>query len=180
MNNHQLDSLLRHMVGDSFGGVWASDQLPQVKQLFRYPVYMIVNTHPSHMPGEHWLAMTLEGENVGTFFDSFGFPPNFSHYPKSILQFLEKQCKTILHHNCQLQNVLSTACGQHCVFYLCKRASGLSYEDVLSLYQDDVIKNDATVTNFVKKYQRCERRHKDTHFNHSVCSLQMFKDCYKM
>ena len=56
MNNHQLESLLRHLLGDAFCGVWASDQLPLLEQTFRLPAYMIVNTHPGHEPGEHWLA----------------------------------------------------------------------------------------------------------------------------
>ena len=176
MNNHQLESLLRHLLGDAFCGVWASDQLPLLEQTFRLPAYMIVNTHPGHEPGEHWLALTVEEDGKGTFFDSFGFPPDFSHYPKSILQFLQKRCDTIFYHNRSFQHILSTTCGQHCVYYLCQRARGLSFENVLSLYGEDVLSNDEKVAYFVKKYQRCIMLQKAQSFHHTVCSLQMFLD----
>lgn len=180
MNNHELEGILRHLLGDSFCGVWASDQLPLLRQSFRLPAYMIVNTHPAHEPGEHWLALTLEEGQKASFFDSFGFSPEFSHYPKSILEFLKKRCETISYHTHQFQHTLSTTCGQHCVFYLCHRACGLSFENVLSLYHDDFTRNDSMVSNFVKKYQRCMRQQRAASFHHTVCSLQMFKDCYKL
>ena len=44
-----------------------------------------MNTHPSHMPGEHWLALTLEENGQATFFDSYGLPPDFAHYPSGIV-----------------------------------------------------------------------------------------------
>lgn len=86
MNNHQLGSLLPHLLRDVFCGVWASDQLPLLNPSFRTPAYFIVNTHEGHWPGEHWLALTLKEDGEATIFDSYGFPPDFSHYPSSILQ----------------------------------------------------------------------------------------------
>lgn len=109
MNSHQLESLMTGIVGDAFCGVWASDQLPLLTSSFKTPAYLVVNTHPAHEPGEHWLALTLEEDGTATFFDSFGFPPHFSHYPKHILQFLKDRSGTILYHNRQLQHTLSSA-----------------------------------------------------------------------
>ena len=180
MNNHELDSLLHHLLGNLFCGVWACDQLPLLTQTFSKPAYFIVNTHPSHMSGEHWLALTLEENGQATFFDSYGLPPDFSHYPSDIVSFLNDRSLKILYHNRQLQNTLSVVCGQQCVYYLCQRACGLSLQQVLSSYDDDVHKNDAMVSNFVKKYQRCIKKHNGTSFHHGACSLQMFKDCHKL
>lgn len=171
---------MRGLTGDVFCGVWPSDQLSHLRQSFTPPAHFIVNTHPSSKPGEHWLAITIEDDNTATFFDSFGFPPDFAHYPRCILNFLEKRSNKILYHQTQLQDVLSTTCGQHCVFYLCHRACGLSFEKVLSLYDvDDVTKNDEMVSNFVKKYQRCMKNRKSDCFYHTVCSFGMFKDCHR-
>ena len=36
-----------------FGGVYASDQLPET---VRYPCAMVLNTDPADEPGEHWVA----------------------------------------------------------------------------------------------------------------------------
>ena len=181
MDNHQLERLLHHLIGDTFHGVWACDQLPALSQTFNLPAYFIVNTHPSYMPGEHWLALTLEEDGSATFFDSYGFPPDFAHYPASILQFLESRSKKLHYHNRQLQHTFSIVCGQHCVFYLCHRACGLSYNNILELYHaDGVYKNDRMVSTFVNKYQRCVARNRSESFHHSVCSLKMFKDCYHL
>ena len=180
MNNHELESLMHHLLGDLFYGVWASDHLPLLKRTYRGPAYFIVNTHPSHMPGEHWLALTLEENNQATFFDSYGFPPDFDFYPSSIVSFLKDRSSKILYHNRQLQNTLSLVCGHHCVYYLCHKACGLSVHEILATYGDDVYNNDVMVFDFVKKYQRCIKKRASCSFNHGTCSLQMFKDCYKL
>lgn len=99
---------------------------------------MMVNAHAGHEPGEHWLALILDEDGGATFFNSLGSPLDFRHYPNSILKFLENRCETILYHTRQLQHFLSMAFLQHCVYYLCHRACGLSIENMLSLYQDDV------------------------------------------
>lgn len=176
MDNVQLENLLHSLLGDVFCGVWASDQLPMLNPSFRTPAYFIVNTHPAHMPGEHWLALTLENGGIATFFDSYGFPPDFDHYPPSILQFLEKRSKNIEYHDVQLQHHMSTVCGQHCIYYLCHRACGLSFDQVLSLYNDDVIKNDFMVYDYVRKYQRCIRNKINGPSKQGCCFLQCFKD----
>ena len=118
MDNHQLENILHRVLGDTFCGMWASDQLALLTREFQTPSYFIVNTHPSHLPGEHWLALTLEEDGSASFFDSFGFPPDFSHYPSSILEFLENCAEKILYHKRQLQHPLSMVCGQHCVFFI--------------------------------------------------------------
>lgn len=174
MDSLQLQSLLQGLLRDVFCGVWPSDRLPSLTSGFRLPAYFIVNTHPAHMPGEHWLALTLEKDGEATFFDSYGFPPDFSHYPSSILNFLEKYSKTIKYHHTQLQHPLSSFCGHHCVYYLCHRACGLSFEQVLELYEDDVMKNDLKAYSFVKKYQRCIKKPART-VKQGNCSFQFFK-----
>ena len=165
---------MHRVLGDVFCGVWASDQLPLLTRSFTPPSYFIVNTHKGHQPGEHWLSLTLEEDGTGTFFDSFGFAPDFNYYPRSILQFLENRSSKILYHNLQLQNPLSDACGQHCVYYLYHRACGLSFQQVLSLYDDDAIKNDLEASNFVKKFQRCIRN-RSKFCQQGACSLETFK-----
>lgn len=175
MDNLQIESILNRLLGDVFCGVWACDLLPSLNPSFRTPAYFIVNTHPAHMPGEHWLALTLEKGGEATFFDSYGFPPDFDHYPSSILQFLENRSQNINYHNRQLQHPLSTVCGQHCIYYLCQRACGLSYQQTLSLYSDDVIKNDQMVYDFVRKHRLKNKINVVP--KQKNCSLQRFKDC---
>lgn len=174
MNNQQLEKLLTSVTGDVFCGVWASDHLPLLTQHFPLPAYFIVNTHPGHRPGEHWLALTLEKDGTATFFDSYGFPPDFHYYPSSILQFLKKRADKILYHDRQIQHPLSVACGHHCVFYLSHRFRGLSFDQVLSLYSEDAIKNDRKATALVKKFRCISGRGGARFCHHASCSMESF------
>ena len=179
MKSHQLESLLHDLLGDMFCGVWASDQLHYLTRSFQPPAYFIVNTHPAHLPGEHWLALTLEKEDTATFFDSFGFSPDHAFYPPEILAFLRHRSKRILFPTKQLQHPLSFACGHHCVFYLYQRAKGLSLEQIFNLYSDgeEGTENDDLVMEFVRSYQHCIRNHSCGSSQDGACSLQMFRDC---
>ncbi len=140
MNTGELEALLSRLLGNLFCGVWASDEIKTL-QIISLPAFYIINTHPRHLPGEHRLAITVEEGGKATFFDSFGFSPDFDYLKASC--FLENQrgIKSIFYHNRQLQHALSVVCGQHCLYYLCKRACNLSYKDVLYHYTDNVIKN---------------------------------------
>ena len=59
MNTQELEGLMSRLIGKQFCGVLACDELPMEKWKVR-PAMFIVNTHPKNMPGEHWLAVTLE------------------------------------------------------------------------------------------------------------------------
>uniref|UniRef100_A0A1A8C6A0 Uncharacterized protein n=2 Tax=Nothobranchius kadleci TaxID=1051664 RepID=A0A1A8C6A0_NOTKA len=177
MDNHELDGILSSLLGDYFGGVYASDQLSTVPKNIRLPAYFVVNTHPVHLPGEHWLALAVEQNGLGTFFDSYGLSPEFKYYPENILNFLTERCSRIQYQDCQLQSFASDRCGQHCVFFLCHKACGLSLKQILSKYHKNVDKNDAMVYHFVKKFSNCIKRH-DVYFTQVNCTLEMFKECH--
>ena len=168
INNHHLEKLLRKVLGDVLCGVWASDQLPSLTRSFALPSYFIISTHEGHQPWEHWLSITLEEDGTGTLFYSYGFSPDFDYYPGSILHFLENHSDRILYHKLQLQHPLSRVCSQHCIYYLYHRFCGLSFEQVLSLYDRDVVKNDLESCAAVKKFQSCTSSNK----NNSSCGVQ--------
>lgn len=174
MNNLQLERLLQRIMGNVFRGVWACDQLPLLTRCFPLPSYFIVNTHKGDQPGEHWLALTLEKDGTATFFDSYGFPPTFEYYPPSILHFLKDRAEQILYHDRQLQHPLSVACGHHCVYYLYHRARGMSFQQVLSLYDKDAVKNDLEATALVKRFSRTCKSGESTFCHHNACSMETF------
>ena len=55
-----------------FKGVYPLDLIPSVKKM---PSAIIINTHPSHKPGEHWVCVLIDKYGFGEYFDSFGLPP---------------------------------------------------------------------------------------------------------
>ena len=58
----------------NFLGVRPCDQLPKTI-IRKLPAMLVINTHPSYMPGEHWLAIYITENKHGLFFDSFGHSP---------------------------------------------------------------------------------------------------------
>uniref|UniRef100_A0A1A8NNQ8 Uncharacterized protein n=1 Tax=Nothobranchius pienaari TaxID=704102 RepID=A0A1A8NNQ8_9TELE len=176
MDNHELHGILSSLLGDLFLGVFASDQLSTIPKKIQLLAYFVVNTHPAHLPGEHWLVLPVEQDGLGTFFDSYGFSPEFEYYPKTILNFLKERCSEIHYQDDQLQSLTSDHCGHHCVLFLCHKASGISLKHILSKYHKNV-SMDAMVYNFVKKYRNCIKCH-DLYFTQINCTLKcLTTDC---
>ena len=67
-----------------YNGVFPRDKLPFIHS---YPASLIVNTHTSEYPAEHWLAIYFDKSKHCEFFDSFGFPFIFHGFEKYISRF---------------------------------------------------------------------------------------------
>lgn len=154
MNTVQLTSIMDKISCHThFLGVLPCDYLPQTP-LRRLPSSVIFNTHASNLPGEHWLAIYINEEGVGYFFDSFGNKHDDVRFPPIINSFLKLNSRTVQYSTVQVQDFSSDTCGQHCVFFLYHMAKGRDYDYVLKLYSDDFIKNDKRVSAFVKKLKQ--------------------------
>ena len=72
MNTIQIEEILIKLIKvGKFGGVRASDCLPWQEE--DATKYFVINTDPSHMPGQHWVALYLG--QTPEFFDSLGMSP---------------------------------------------------------------------------------------------------------
>jgi hypothetical protein len=54
-------------------GTFARDRIPKAK--LKSHGALIVNTDPSIKEGEHWVAMMINEDGTGEYFDSYGLPP---------------------------------------------------------------------------------------------------------
>lgn len=133
-----------------FLGVVPCDHLPD-DPLRTLPAMVIINTHPSGLPGEHWLSIYINKYGVGCFFDSFGNRPDHYRFPHQINDFLNLNSVTVQYSAKQVQDFSTDTCGQHCVFFLYNMCMDREYENVLKKYTDDLLKNDNMVSCFVKK-----------------------------
>ena len=154
MNTSQLAHVLSSdpVVKKSFGGVYACDQLPSLS-VNSYPKSFVVNTDPKSLPGTHWIAIYLEDEQHGEFFDSYGQHPDM--YSEHFLNFMNR---TVWKHNeKRLQSAFSSVCGQYCIYYLYYRCRGVPMPSIVNRFSFNKARNDQFVYSFVKK--RYKRAH---------------------
>ena len=69
MLSSSINNILKNDVktGPIFLGVFARDKLPSLKK----NCCLVLNTHTHEKPGEHWLAIYVDENGFGEFFDSF-------------------------------------------------------------------------------------------------------------
>ena len=165
MNTIQLTQIVNKFAQKThFLGVLACDQLTCVK-MSRLPLMCIINTDPSWLSGQHWVALYITSDRIGCFFDSYGKKPDHPSFPQTIYNFLKLNCVRIQHSARQVQGHNTITCGEHCLFFLCNMVNGLSYELFMRKYCDDTFRNDRLVSVFVKK------------LGSKVCKKSMTSDC---
>ncbi|GIX79477.1 uncharacterized protein CDAR_38391 [Caerostris darwini] len=101
----------------SFLGVFAADGIPSLDQIDDMAA-IIVNTHSSGQPGEHWLLMVFsKARRYLDFFDSFGRHPDefYPHIANFVSTFPEVGWNTF-----PFQSPETSVCGYYCIFYLTK------------------------------------------------------------
>ena len=97
-----------------FLGVFASDQLPVS---IKNNAALVVNTHPSCMPGQHWCAFYITSECV-YYFDSYGQPP----FVKSFMTLMRcRKKQKIFGRRVQGSGPM---CGHYCLYFLLAMARG--------------------------------------------------------
>ena len=153
MNNRELQRVAKRCpeLSDIFLGVFPSDALTiDIFPNERWDAYaLIVNLDPIGSPGSHWIALYLPGYLNGTaeYFDSYGQQPILPNFLS-----LLKTYKRYIYSNITLQSPLSTVCGQYCLFYLCLRAKGIRYDQILRYFQEhDTHYNDVLVNEYVRQ-----------------------------
>jgi hypothetical protein len=110
----------------------------------------ILNTDVESGSGEHWcVAFFLEG-GVCEFFDPFGSFPSV-YQLDDILG--KRESTTNVYNSICVQDIFSKACGHHCLFFSYYRCRGVSFSQVLKMYDfGDVKKNDRMVIDFITKF----------------------------
>lgn len=129
----------------SFIGVYPADRLPEIKT---YPSSLIMNTHTSNKPGEHWVAVYIDKNGFGEYFDSFGLQPYVNYF----IEFLDENCKNGWTFNSKtIQGLTSINCGKFCVIFIWLRNIGISTSNIIKLFSNrDLIINDDVIDEFYR------------------------------
>ena len=137
MNSDEIDRFLKARLKD-FDMVLSVDTLPDDPRL------LVCNTDPSDKPGRHWIAIYVDENGRGEFFDSFGRRPNvdFEHY-------MNRHCSSWNFNDRQLQSVVSKFCGHYCIYFCILRSSGVDMCKIVRSFSSDNSLNDTLVHAFV-------------------------------
>ena len=149
MNTVEIQKILEKELGSvKFLGVYASDKLP--KYIISKPSCLVVNTHNSSEPGEHWVSIYLDHDENIDFFDSYGNNPE--KYPQ-FESFLNKNGKKSINWNDNIiQGKSSVTCGNYSVFFCIHRSKGIPMHRIANFFSADRSLNDCYIVRWVKKY----------------------------
>jgi hypothetical protein len=136
MNTARIEYLLDNQPG--FQGVYSSDVLP------RTPRLLVCNTDPAWKPGEHWIAIYVDRNGCGEYFDSFGRPPN-RHFER----YMNLKCSRWTFNRKQLQSRISSFCGYYCCLFVILRSRGIDMIKISGMFTIDTGYNDWLVHRFV-------------------------------
>ena len=149
MNTQQLTRVLSSdaFTTDVFKDVLPRNHLPSVDTLRDHPrpVGWVLNTDPCQGGGEHWVALYIGADGVGEYFDSYGISPM---HP-DVVSRLNGSLRIWAWNTRPLQSLETAVCGQYCVFYALHRVRGLTMTDIVHMFDDSPLDNDARVYDFV-------------------------------
>ena len=146
MDTLEIEKTLQSI--DWFRGVFACNMLPK-GIVYNRPAGYVVNTDPSTLPGEHWVAIYLPLHGPGEYFDSFGQPP----INREIVNFLDKNSPSgWIYNTVQIQEAVSTStvCGNYTILFLLSKLTRMSLCDFQLLYKRQPAHNDFIVEELFK------------------------------
>ena len=130
-----------HPLHNQFQGVFPSDKLTKFE--IKSKCACIVHTAPRTHKGEHWVAIMIF-EDHQEYFDRIS---NFLHRTGLPMKIIRRT----------VQNVFTSTCGAHCIYFLFHRSRGIPMHHIVKKMSD------RKVTNFVNGLY-----HSDDRFNQLV------------
>jgi hypothetical protein len=113
MNTLEIDHVLKThpSTRNVFKGVYTRNRLPR-----RLNVHsaLIGNTDPDDRPGTDWVALYIDANSRGEYYDPTGRPP----FLRAYVNFMNKHCTSWTYNTITVQEEGSTVCRHHCIFYL--------------------------------------------------------------
>jgi len=136
MNTNQINEYLKNF--HCFLGTFPEDKI--FMKIEKKPAAMVVNTDPSSKPGTHWVAIFLNDDGTGEYFDPFGFPP----LTERVINFINTNSPNGWDFNkITFQTpVLSKTCGIYCILFIKDRCRNISFRKFVSKFSRNVFLND--------------------------------------
>lgn len=156
MNTVQIDHALRSWLKTqsriphtTFKGTFALNQLPYVYTLDP-PFASIVNTEPLDQEGDHWIAVFRSKDGPIEFFDTRGFPNDYTYTDHILSQMSLSGEPQYIFNMYNIQSMCSSVCGEYCIALVYFRLLGVSFESFLKCFSTtDLVRNDKRIYAFV-------------------------------
>ena len=144
LSTNNIDNVLGQYA--LFKGTYPCDLVPISLNI--KPQAFVVNTENSRSPGEHWVGLIIKQTNCW-YFDSLGNELQNQEVLHSLRKIGVK--KYFFNHK-QIQSVNSSSCGYFCIAFVLSFILGISYEDFLSEFSENVDQNDRICLRLIRKY----------------------------
>lgn len=137
MNTIEIKKYLHSMHPTLQNNVYPANRLPLH---IKTPTYLVSNLDFDTEPGSHWIAIHIERNGVGQYFDSYGRPPTGNHR-----SFLNRTTRQWDFNRYRLQHDFTSVCGEYCLTYLYYKFHGNSMMDFVQLFDSSKLNNDLFV-----------------------------------
>lgn len=149
MNSLEVLEALQHVSAQT-RGVFPADRIPS---RWSRPTAIVANTDDHTQPGTHWIAIYVDNNGHGTFFDSYGLPPLISRHRNRL-----RRNTTAYDWNTKpLQSIKSKVCGEYCIMFLDFMSRGYSLAAFCRIFSTNKVKNDNIVKRYYKKLKHVKR-----------------------
>lgn len=125
-------------------GVFPADR---IVQKWTKPCAFVFNTDDHTKIGTHWVAIYVDKNNRGLYFDSYGLPPLIRHH----LRVIRKNCRQLRWNTIQLQSPESANCGHYCVMFLHFLSLLGTMQQFQNIFSENLQENDRISAKYVKK-----------------------------
>ena len=125
-------------------GVYAADHVPKI--LSPTPIAIVTNLDTSNKPGSHWVAIYIDRNGYGVYFDSYGLAPISTHH----LDRLRRNCVRFQWNKKKLQSFDSKVCGEYCIMFLHHMCNGGSLRTFCRIFSSNSKINDEIAAQFYK------------------------------
>lgn len=142
MDTIEIQSFLKKIHPQLEFNVYASNCIPMYGAL---PIYLVCNLDPDTKPGSHWVAIAVDVNGNGEYFDSYGRKPTGYH-----LNFMKRNCKKWIYNDKRLQNDLTSVCGEYCLVYLFFKFFKKSMLDFVNNFSNNTLCNDLLLRRIFK------------------------------
>ena len=125
----------------AFDSVYSVDTLPS--SITHYPIFIVLNTHPHNLKGQHWKVIFIHEDRRGELFDSLALPPNIPTQ-----QWLNKHTRQWKRNARAFQHPLSASCGAFVLYFILNRLRVRRFESICQKFSTNLHANEKMIRKF--------------------------------